>query len=165
MSYGLPISVQVSNFLFALGLGFIAAVAYYVIMLLRKIFSSSPKALFAQDIIFGVVSAVLCFVFLNVYCDGQVRVDLILSAGLGFAIFVYSVGGYANAAVNAVSAAVKKVVHLLLLPVSIPIKAAKKVAKKIKSAVSSLKNSREKSKEGKNLKNKKRKSKNSLEKK
>ncbi|MGN0468317.1 MAG: spore cortex biosynthesis protein YabQ [Acutalibacteraceae bacterium] len=116
MTYGISTSVQLSNFLFAAGFGFLEGILYFLIVLFRKIISSKKKAVIVQDIFFGAVTAILCFDFMQVYCDGQVRIDLIIAAMLGFFLLIYTAGKSINTISDKISAFIKKIIKLIFAP-------------------------------------------------
>lgn len=87
MNYGLTASAQLSNFLSAVGFGFLIAVLYYTVVFIREVLTQKKAAIIAQDIIFFVLTSFLCFVFMQVYTNGEVRIDLIIAQVFGFFVF------------------------------------------------------------------------------
>lgn len=89
MTYSLPALTQVSNFLSASGLGLILCLLYYAVALVRSAISERKIAYFISDTVFSVLTAFFLFVFFEVYTSGEVRPELLASAGLSFLVFRY----------------------------------------------------------------------------
>ncbi|MGN1418864.1 MAG: spore cortex biosynthesis protein YabQ [Acutalibacteraceae bacterium] len=148
MTYGLSTSVQLSNFLFAAGFGFLDGILYFIIVLFRKIISRKKKAVIVQDIIFGIVTSVLCFVFMQVYCNGQVRIDLIIASALGFFLLVYTAGDKIHFFSDKLSDLFRKLVQFILLPFTALIKVILRflltISRKLKITKNKLKSAKSK---------------------
>lgn len=89
MKYGLSSFTQISNFLSASGLGLILAVLYYFIAFIRSAVSERKTAYIISDTVFSLLSAFFLFVFFEVYTYGEIRAEVIFSAGVSFFVFRY----------------------------------------------------------------------------
>ncbi len=117
MKYMITSAEQVSNFLSALGLGLIIAVLYCVIEFIRKTISRKKSAIIIQDISFSLLCGLLLFVFMQIYTDGEVRLDLIISASIGFFVFYLSIGKRLNIALEKLSLKISTVLRFLFYPI------------------------------------------------
>lgn len=116
MTYSEPQLWQVYNFLFFFGFGFLCGLLFRFIEFIRRLFSSKKAAVVAQDVIFSVLATVLMFVFLLTYADGKVRLNLILAAALGAAVFFLTLGKAVKKALDFFGAIIKKTVSILARP-------------------------------------------------
>ena len=136
MKYGLTISDQISHFLFAVGFGFLLGFLYRVTVSVRKMISRKKAAVIAQDILFCVVLTVLCFVFLLVYSDGEIRIDLFAAIGVGALIYFLTFDKSVAAVLKPLTAAVRKLIRLVFKPFVLIGSLVKKCMGKIKAAFS-----------------------------
>lgn len=139
MTYSVTSSAQISNFLSALGLGFVLGVLFYLIEFVRKIISNKKTAIIIQDITFFIAVSFLCFCFMQVYTDGEVRFDLILSSVCGFAVLSLSVGKYIRCFFEKLSSKLKGIVNLILSPLRFIKKLIDKITNRFKNAIKSTK--------------------------
>ncbi len=146
MIYSVSTSVQISNFLSALGLGFILGIIYFIIEFIRKTISKKRCAVVAQDIIFSLAVSFLEFVFMQIYTDGEVRSDLILASAFGFTVLCLSVGKYIRMALNKISASVNRIILFFTLPIRILKKCIVALLKKFKGSIKIQKSDNEKKK-------------------
>ncbi|MGN1135049.1 MAG: spore cortex biosynthesis protein YabQ [Oscillospiraceae bacterium] len=88
------VSEQCSLFLLSVILGMGIGVFYDVFRTLRIVFPPAAKknAVFAEDIIFMVVSGAAIFLYAAVLCRGQVRFFCVVGTLLGFALYIATVG-------------------------------------------------------------------------
>lgn len=88
------VSEQCSLFLLSVILGMGIGVFYDVFRTLRIVFPPAAKknAVFAEDIIFMVVSGAAVFLYAAVLCRGQVRFFCIVGTLLGFTLYIATVG-------------------------------------------------------------------------
>ena len=140
MKYGLTISDQVSHFMFAVGFGFLLGIFYRVAASIRKMISRKKAAIITQDILFCVISTALCFVFMLVYSDGEIRPDLIAAMGVGALIYFLTLDKPVAAVLAPLTGAIKKLTLLVLKPFALVGSAVKKFAVGIGKAVLNLKN-------------------------
>lgn len=134
MKYGLSIGEQLSDFLFAVGFGFVLAVLYYTIVFVRKLIApKSKKAAFVvSDIFFTFCAALLFFVFAQVFCNGQLRIDTAVGCALGFFAFSKTLSKPLGIFADAATKAVRKFFDVLFFPAKALFKSVKKTAEKIK---------------------------------
>lgn len=153
MSYSLSMPQQISSFFLALGLGFISAVVYYAVMLLRKAISQNGTVIFIFDILFGVIFSFMYFVFVTVFANGEFRPDILLSTVVGFFVFVKVLGRQAEKLSDGVAFAFRRLVRLLLSPIRFTAKFVKKTFKKVKAKASLVKAKQKKKPKKKSEKN------------
>ena len=116
MIYSVSSSVQISNFLSAIGLGFILGIIYFIIEFVRKTISIKRSAALLQDILFSLVTSLLEFVFMQIYTDGEVRLDLILASAAGFTILCLSVGKYIRRMLGRISFGLNYIILCFTMP-------------------------------------------------
>ena len=140
MIYSLSSSGQINNFFSALGLGFLLAVLYFVILFIRSVISTNKISFLIQDIMFSISATFLTFCFLQVYSYGEVRADLILAEWSGFGMSVYwfssLVGSAFKKSVSVTKSFYKAFfapLRLLFVPVRIVFKKAGLLIHKIKA--------------------------------
>lgn len=83
---------QITAFLYSLLLGAALCLIYDVIRATRKAGADSFFAVFAGDILFWAISAVLVFIFLVAVTNGEIRGYVLFSAAVGFLIYRFTVG-------------------------------------------------------------------------
>lgn len=116
MIYTVSSSVQISNFLSAIGLGFTLGIIYFLIEFVRKTISIKIFAVVVQDILFSLTVSLLEFVFMQIYTDGEVRLDLILASAVGFTIFCLSIGKYIRRALSRLSFGLNHIILFFTKP-------------------------------------------------
>lgn len=126
MSYSEPLLWQLYNFLFFIGFGFLSGFLFRFIEFVRELFSSRKAAVIVQDIVFSVLATILMFVFLLTYADGKIRLNLILAAALGAAVFFLTVGKAVKKAFGFFAAVLRKTLSVLVKPLVVPIRLAEK---------------------------------------
>lgn len=144
MIYSVSSSVQISNFLSAIGLGFILGIIYYIIEFVRKTISIKRTAVILQDILFSLVTSLLEFVFMQIYTDGEVRLDLILASAVGFAILCLSVGKYIRRMLGRLSLGLNHIILFFTKPFRVIKKFVGTLFKKYKNNKNVHKNDDEK---------------------
>ncbi len=87
MSYSEPLANQIYRFVLALGFGVILGVIYELLVLIRTLISEKRWAVITQDITFAILSAFLSFLFMLVYNEGIVRLNLIFASFLSLFAF------------------------------------------------------------------------------
>lgn len=120
MTYAVSSYRQLSNVISAFGLGFLTAVVYQLIVFFRECISRAKAAVFIQDILFSVSASLMCFVFLQIYADGSLRLDLIAAQLSGFAVFSFTAGKAVSPYRRKASSAVNRTGKLLLIPLKLP---------------------------------------------
>ena len=75
---------QITTFALALGVGLALCLLYDLFRILRLMWPPSRLLLFAQDVLYWVLSAVVVFLFLLVRCDGGIRFFAMLGLALGW---------------------------------------------------------------------------------
>ena len=143
MNYLEPLPQQLTNFLLFFAFGFLAGFFFRVIEFLRSLFSKGKYALFVQDFLFSVAVTVLMFVFLLVYADGNVRLNLIFASALGAAVFFLTADRAVKKVFGALSAVFSKVVSLVSAPF---IYLSKKLSKAVKKLFERIKAQRKQKK-------------------
>lgn len=116
MNYLEPLPQQLTNFLLFFAFGFLAGFLFRVVELLRSLFSKGKRALFLQDFLFSVAVTILMFVFLLVYADGNVRLNLIFASALGAAAFFLTADRAVKRVFGALSAGFSRVISLVSAP-------------------------------------------------
>lgn len=135
MKYGLSISDQISHFLFAVGFGFLIGIFYRIVFAVRQTKSNKKSAYIVQDVFFSVVTTVLSFLFMLVYSNGEVRLDLIVAIFVGSAIYFVTVDKLVKSIVEPVALLIKKLIGLILSPAVAALKLIKKLSKKCKASM------------------------------
>ncbi|MDO4379340.1 MAG: spore cortex biosynthesis protein YabQ [Clostridia bacterium] len=116
MNYSEPLPVQFYDFLFFFGFGFLDGLLFKAVEFFRKLFGNGKRAFLFQDLVFSVLSTVLMFIFLLIYADGVVRVNLIAASILGTSAFFLTVGKPVGKVLDVLSLAIRKVVSVLTAP-------------------------------------------------
>jgi len=65
---------------------------YIGIQSLFRALSGKDRFIFAADILFSVIAALISFFFMVFYNNGRVRLHLIMGEALGFFVFMRTVG-------------------------------------------------------------------------
>lgn len=88
------VSEQCTLFMLSVVLGLGIGVLYDVFRTLRIVFPPAAKknAVFAEDIIFMVISGAAVFLYAAVLCRGQVRLFCVIGTFLGFLLYLATVG-------------------------------------------------------------------------
>ena len=104
------VSEQCTLFLLSVILGLGIGVFYDFFRTLRIIFppAAKRKAVFAEDMIFMVVSGAAVFVYAALLCRGQVRFFCVLGTVLGFFLYIATVGSLIVGILRAIASAVAK---------------------------------------------------------
>ncbi len=139
MKYSLTTYDQINHFLFAVGFGFLAGILYRLIACVREAVSNKKTAFIVQDIFFSVIITVLCFTFMLVYSNGEVRLDLLFAILLGAGVYFLTLDTIFKSAAKTAAQTVKKILLLVFKPFVIIFNALKKALMKLKSRFSGLK--------------------------
>ncbi len=164
MNYSEPLPQQLFDFLFFFGFGFLDGLLFRLVEFFRKLFGNGKYALLVQDLFFSVLSTVLMFVFLLVYADGTVRINLIAAAVLGACVFFLTAGKPIKKALDVFAVIIRKTVTILTAPFTALSKKVRLVFEKTKEKIKTLKSKKkaEKKKSEKKPKKMKKKSKKDL---
>lgn len=102
------VSEQCTLFLFSVILGAGIGVFYDVFRTIRIVFpfAAKSKAVFAEDIVFMVVSGAAVFIYAAVLCRGQVRFFCVIGTLLGFMLYIATVGSLVVGILRSIAAAV-----------------------------------------------------------
>lgn len=136
MNYGLSSAEQLSDFLSAVGFGFFIAVLYYAIVFIREIIGKKKWLIITQDIIFCIITSFLCFIFMQIYTDGVVRLDLLAASAFGFFVFVFSAGKFWGSIRKKAVTAVRNFFTVFFSPLIFTYKAIRKIFSAIKNTAS-----------------------------
>ncbi|MCM1364095.1 MAG: spore cortex biosynthesis protein YabQ [Faecalibacterium sp.] len=139
MKYGLTISDQLSHFLFAVGFGFILGIFYRLTASVRKAVSGKKAAYVACDIFFCVVSTILCFTFMLVYSNGEVRIELIAAIAIGAAIYFMTSDKFVRSMIEPLIRVLKKLVLLICKPFKMLMSIFVKTKSRVKSKAELIK--------------------------
>jgi len=163
MNYSEPLPMQLYDFLFFFGFGFLDGLLFKIIEFFRKLFGNGKRAVLIQDLFFSVLSTVLMFSFLLVYANGVVRVNLIMASILGAMVFFLTVGKPVGKLLDTFAAFFRKAVSVLFAPLRLIFKKAGSFSKtafarakqKIKAPKEKRKDqNREEKKKGKKIRKK-----------
>lgn len=138
MTYLITSYQQLSNFLSAVGLGFLTGIVYVFMFFFRSLFGNGKIAYIIQDVMFCLISAFLSFCFFLVYTEGELRPELIFAIAVGFFIFVLTVGKYISAPLRKLSCVIRKISDMILLPFRIVERYFKKIIGFIKEKLGLL---------------------------
>jgi len=116
MSYSEPLMHQLDVFLVFLGVGFLLGAIYTFVAFFRRLTGETAAACFVCDFLFCAVSCAVLFLFLLAYANGRVRINLLLSAGVGFAAFSLSLGKPLRRVLFGASDAIRQAMIFLLRP-------------------------------------------------
>ncbi len=116
MSYSAPLIHQLDVFLVFLGVGFLLGAVYTFVAFFRRLTGETAAACFVCDFLFCALSSVVLFLFLLAYANGRVRINLLLSAGAGFAAFSLSLGKPLRRVLFGAADAIHHALLLLLRP-------------------------------------------------
>ena len=84
MVYGVPAQAQFTPLLWAVGLGFLSGLLWDVFRVLRIWFPPGRIRLFAEDVLFFLVWALLTFLLCYAVNFGQIRAYILLAQPFGF---------------------------------------------------------------------------------
>ncbi len=117
MIYSEPLRWQLNDFFLFFGFGFLAGLLFCVFEFLRKLFSSSKRAVFVQDIGFCVAATVLFFLSLLVYANGVLRLNFVFAAALGAVVYFLTLGRAVRPALQAFSTAFSVLIKAVTAPI------------------------------------------------
>lgn len=89
---GISLSSQILTFLYAVLLGAIFGIIFDMFRLFRVFTKGNVFAVAAEDILFFVICAFLCYVFMLVFTHGTVRMYVFIASAAGFLIYYRTVG-------------------------------------------------------------------------
>lgn len=115
--YGIDLSVQFENLMPALGLGFILAFIYDILVFIRKTILTGKVFLFLTDMIFVMactVSSVLLFFAVN---SGHIRSYLVLAEVLAAAVYRMTAGVLISSVTDSISVFFRKIIKRICAPV------------------------------------------------
>ncbi|MBQ8028866.1 MAG: spore cortex biosynthesis protein YabQ [Clostridia bacterium] len=135
MTYVVSSFEQISNFLSAVGLGFLVGVLYVAVSFFRSFFGNGKVAYFVSDFLFCLISAFLSFCFFLVYSRGEIRPELFFAQAVGFSSFMLTAGKYASFFLKKVSRGARKIQDFVLLPFRKLEKFLLKISKRIKNKI------------------------------
>lgn len=104
------VSEQCTLFMLSVILGLGIGVFYDIFRTLRIVFPPAAKknAVFAEDIVFMVISGAAVFVYAAVLCRGQVRFFCVIGTFLGFLLYIATVGSLIVGILRSIAAAFAK---------------------------------------------------------
>ncbi len=83
---------QTYVFLLCIGFGFLLGIFYHVIRFIRILLFKSKKAIYAQDVIYCVISSFFIFIFLLCLNDGEIRLFVLSGFAFGLIIYLFTSG-------------------------------------------------------------------------
>jgi spore cortex biosynthesis protein YabQ len=105
---GISLSGQSGLLLTACLLGFVLGAVYDIFRIARVVVRSGCLIVIVQDILFWLLCATVTFVFLLIQNNGRVRVLVIVSEGIGAALYYYTIGVFVLRKVKDSERAVKR---------------------------------------------------------
>lgn len=105
----ISVAQQFQQFFLSCGLGFLLGLYYDVYRVLRLILHSKKGAVFIQDMLFFLTSAVITFLFCLAVTDGRLRFYVFLGEGIGFFAYYQTIGRLVMRFAGAVIAVVVRV--------------------------------------------------------
>jgi len=98
------------------GVGVPVCLIYIGIQSLFRALSGKDRFIFAADILFSVIAALISFFFMVFYNNGRVRLHLIMGEALGFFVFMRTVGKHLLALCFPAADTARKVLGKMLYP-------------------------------------------------
>lgn len=118
--YGLSLAVQTRSFLLSLGLGFVLGIIYDIFRIIRLCISSKKFIVILFDVLYCTLACLLFFMFLLTVNEGQFRLYLLMGAGVGFAVYYFSLGAiifsFSEFLTNFIKKRIKRFFAVLLFP-------------------------------------------------
>lgn len=116
----ITISEQMRQLFLSCGMGFLLGIYYDVYRVARLIMRSGKRAVFFQDVLFFLTSAVITFLFALAVMDGRLRFYLFLGEIIGFFCYYFTLGRLVIRFTGTVTAAIvfvwKTFWHLFFAP-------------------------------------------------
>lgn len=120
--YGIDLSVQFENLMPALGIGFILAFVYDIVVFVRNTLFGGKGAVFVTDtlyVLFCTVASYILFVAVN---SGHIRSYLILAEILAAVIYRFTAGTLVTAVLKRFSDVITKIKHMIFSPFEVAFK-------------------------------------------
>lgn len=141
--YGIDLSVQFENLMPSLGLGFILAFLYDIMIFFRKTILTGKVAYFLTDMFFVIlctVSSVLLFIAVN---SGHIRLYLIVAEILAATVYRLTAGRLVMSVSDRISSVIKKFANVVFAPLRLVkgllVNAAVKIEEKFMKMLKNLK--------------------------
>lgn len=90
--YSLSIAAQTKSFLLSLGFGFLMGVLYDVFRLVRISLTKGKRMQIPFDVLYCITLAFFTFLFIMIVNEGEFRFYLLLGEGVGFSVYVLTLG-------------------------------------------------------------------------
>lgn len=116
MEYIQSLSAQTNMFLYSFGFGFLLGILYDIVRTVRMIISRSKVFVFAADLLYFTVCAVLTFAFVLVMDSGKIRLYTAAGEVLGWLVYYFSFGSIALKISSFLCGAVKRFFCLIFNP-------------------------------------------------
>lgn len=111
---------QLNELFLSCGLGFLLGAFYDIFRVMRLVMKPGAKAVFVQDMVFFLTSAIATFLFALAVMDGELRFYLFIGLIAGFCAYYFTIGRLVMRCAGAVVAAFLKVWHLFWTAVFYP---------------------------------------------
>lgn len=139
MNYSEPLIHQYNNFFVFLGVGFLLGFVYEAVVFVRALFSKKKFAIIIQDVSFCFLAFLVLFIAFLAFGNGVIRFNLLLSCAAGFLTFELTAGRAVKKLFGFLIKALQKTADILLKPF-----AALKMNKNIRKRKSKSENTLEK---------------------
>lgn len=101
------ISIQVVGFLWSVAIGAGLGLLYDCFRILRLAIKCPASIIVVQDVVFGILCAIVSFGYLLTVTDGKLRVFLLIGEGIGWAFYYATVGDVVMALSEAIINTIK----------------------------------------------------------
>lgn len=116
MEYIQSLSAQTNMFLYSFGFGFLLGILYDIVRTVRMIISRSKVFVFAADLLYFTVCAVLTFAFVLVMDSGKIRLYTAAGEILGWLVYYFSLGSIAMRVSSFLCGALKRIFAFIFKP-------------------------------------------------
>lgn len=131
----ISVAQQFQQFFLSCGLGFLLGVYYDIYRVIRLVLHSKKGAVFVQDMLFFLTSAVITFLFSLAVMDGHLRFYLFLGEGIGFFAYYHTIGRLVMKFAGAVIAVVVRVWSFIWRVVFFPFRLVARLFRKPYSCI------------------------------
>jgi spore cortex biosynthesis protein YabQ len=109
----ISISAQTYVFLYAVALGAILCAVYDIFRILRVVFPPNMFVALFQDVVYFIISAVICYAYILICNSGEIRWFILFGALIGWIIYYCTIGELVIRSAKAITAFLGKVIRFI----------------------------------------------------
>lgn len=116
MNFTEPLIAQYDKFFVFIGFGFLVGFFYDFVFFVRELISRKKAAWIIQDIFFSIAVTISAYLMFLAYSNGEIRIILIFSSAVGFAVYKLTIGKQVAKVLEKVAGIINYVIDILLRP-------------------------------------------------